>query len=204
MGSGSMMRPRHEGKRGEETISIERGAAPRRRRPRCVCSCGVMEAGPTGPYRAPETAKNHRVARKTAARQYLISLLVPSLSLLLFSSFIGPYISSSTRYHLRTLAATLSRTLHILPLPYQVLLDSPVLAALSLSLYSLSLFGPLLNIPTLRGLRTRKSTHVWSSRGSNRSCGVAALYNCLRSSSISYTRLSIELLIANLTRTRIF
>lgn len=83
MGSGSMMRPRRGGRRGrgERTISIERGAAPRRRRPRCVCSCGAMEAGPTGPYRAPETAKNHRLARKTAARQYLISPLVPSLSL---------------------------------------------------------------------------------------------------------------------------
>jgi len=81
---------------------------------------------------------------------FLSSCPSSSLLFLLFvcSFSIGPYIPFSTRYHLRTLAATLSRTLHILPLPYQVLLDSPLL----------TLFGLLLNISALHE-RTRASTH---------------------------------------------
>lgn len=62
---------------------------------------------------------------------FLSSCPSSSLLFLLFAcSFSIGHILFSTRYHLRTLAATLSRTLHILPLPYQVLLDSPLLTAL--------------------------------------------------------------------------
>lgn len=79
MGSGSMMRRRRG---GEKTISIEKGGGAHPVEGDRVAFALVARwkrapPGPTGPYRAPETAKNHRVARKIAARQYLISPLIP-------------------------------------------------------------------------------------------------------------------------------
>lgn len=132
-----------------------KGTTPRRRQLCCVCSCG---ANPSEPPQRPRRIIESFVKPPRANTLFLSSCPSRSLLFLLFirSFSIGPYIPS-TRYHLRTLAATLSRTLHILPLPYQVLLDS---------LLSLphSLFGLLLNISTLHE-RTRASTHIWSSRG---------------------------------------
>lgn len=78
-----MMRQR----RGRETISIERGPHPVESD--CVLRLLLRRDENRAPARTPasplETAKNHRVARKAAARQYLIPLLL-SFSVSSFSS----------------------------------------------------------------------------------------------------------------------
>ena len=122
-----------------------KGTTPRRNRPCCVCSCGAMEVGPwRESHRAPSPPlsplwRPRRIIEllvKPACTNTLFLFPCPSSPLLflhfVYSFSIGPYIPFSTRYHLRTLAATLSRILHILPLPYQVLLDSPLLTVLSI------------------------------------------------------------------------
>lgn len=137
-----MMRQRH----GRETISIERGPHPVGGN--CV-AFALAARTPVSPF---ETAKNHRVARKVAARQYLIPFLL-SFSVSPFSSlhpFFFHWSLYTLLYSIPSLAATLSRTLHILPLPYQVLLDSPLLAALSIR--------SLIKYICLT--RTRASTHI--------------------------------------------
>lgn len=127
-------------RRGRETISIERGPHPvesnrvafvflRRDGSRARARTPASRLSPLPPR--PRRIIESLVKPPHANTLFLSSCPSSSLLFLLFvRSFSIGHILFSTRYHLRTLAATLSRTLHILPLPYQVLLGSPLLTAL--------------------------------------------------------------------------
>lgn len=157
MGSGSMMR------RGENDLH-RKGAAPRRRRPRCVRS----RRAPLGPIEPPRPRRIIESLVKPPV-PYSYSY-IPSLSisfLLLFfhrSLYFFFYSIPSTN----SLAATLSRTYSsyfTITISGSSRFSRP---RRTLSLY-ICIFGPLLNIPTLRGLHTRTFDHHVDR--SNRSCG---------------------------------
>lgn len=106
---------------------------------------------------APETAKNHWVARKAAACQYLIPLLL--------SFFVSPF--SSLRpffFHwsyslFYSIPSTNSRGN---PFSYSSYFTITISGSSRFSSPYRTLFGLLLNISALHE-RTRASTHIWSS-----------------------------------------
>lgn len=156
IGSRSMMRQR----RGRETISIERGPHP------IESVLRMRRDGYRAPARTPvifapssETAKNHRVARKAAARQYLIPLFLSFFSFLSFSPFssLCLFFFHWCLYSLLySIPSTNSRGN---PFSYSSYFTITISGSSRFSSPYRTLFGLLLNISTLHEC-TRASTHI--------------------------------------------
>lgn len=156
IGPRSMMRQR----RGRETISIERGPHPVGTMLHLLLRHDENRAPARTPANPLETAKNHRVARKAAARQYLIPFFL--------SFFVSPFSSLHPFFFhwplysfLYSIPSTNSRGN---PFSYSSYFTITISGSSRFSSPYRTLFSLLLNISALRE-RTRASTHIWSSRG---------------------------------------
>lgn len=153
-----MMRQR----RGRETISIERGPHPIE----SVLRLLLRRDGYRAPARTPvifppssETAKNHRVARKAAARQYLIPLFL-SFSFLSFSPFSSLCLFFFHWFLYSLLYSIPSMNSRGNPFSYSSYFTITISGSSRFSSPYRTLFGSLIKYICLTRTHTREHTHL--------------------------------------------